>query len=73
MTCMTHDMQKVVYALKIKYNSIINTCNIQQSCKTKPDSVTDVCGEEGGEVAVSLCKLCLQLPSKEKQYKYTLS
>ena len=25
---MTGDMQKVVYALKIKYNSIINTCNV---------------------------------------------
>ena len=38
--------------------------------KTKQTvSLMCVCGG-GREGAVSLCKLCLQLPSKEKQYKH---
>ena len=72
---MTGDMQKVVCALKIKYNSTINTCNVQQ-CVTRLNQIVSlmcVCGGGGERTAVSLCKLRLQLPSKEKQYKYTLS
>ena len=43
MTCMTGDMQKVVYAVKIKYNSIINTYNVQQCVTRLNQTVTDVC------------------------------
>ena len=47
---MTGDMQKVVYALKIRYNSIINTCNVQQ-CVTRLNQTVllmCVCGGGGG-------------------------
>ena len=69
---MTGDMQKVVYAVKIKYNSIINTCNVQQ-CVTRLNQTVSLMCVGGGGTAVSSYKPCIQLPSKEKQYKHTLS
>ena len=72
---MTGDMLKsgVCSENKVQFNYKHMQCPTM-CYKTKPDSVTDVCvWGGGGGAAVSSYKPCIQLPSKEKQYKHTLS
>ena len=46
---MTGDMQKVVYVVKIKYNSTINTCNVQQCVTRLNQTVSLTCVCVGGD------------------------
>ena len=72
----------MVYAVKIKYTWTQHTQKTENNANRKRPAISNnvlqdknqtvslMCRGEG--TAVSSYKLCLQLPSKEKKYKYTL-